>query len=94
MLEAFAKRLGDGVLALATGLELKEGVATGRLSGPIRVGRAKAEAVLDALGGPPAVAFGDTAADLPLLRLARRAVAVDPDPRLLAEARRRGWEIL
>ncbi len=94
VLSAFARKLGDGVEALGTPLLIRDGVATGRLAGPISVGRAKAEAVKRRLGGPPAIAFGDTAADLPLLRLAREAVAVDPDPALAREARRRGWTVL
>ena len=39
-------------------------------------------------------AFGDTVADIPLLRMAMRAVAVAPDAALRREARARGWEIL
>jgi HAD superfamily hydrolase (TIGR01490 family) len=35
--------------------------------------------------------YSDSHNDLPLLELATRPVAVDPDPRLAAEARRRGW---
>ncbi len=94
VLAAFARRLGEGVEALGTPLRFRNGVATGRLAGPINVGRAKAEAVRRLLGGPPAVAAGDTAADLPLLGMAGQALAVDPDPRLAREARRRGWTVL
>lgn len=41
-----------------------------------------------------AVAYADSAHDLPLLRAAGRAVAVAPDARLRAAAEREGWEIL
>ncbi len=94
VLEAFARRLGPRVQALGTPLEFRDGYATGRLAGPVNVGRIKAERVRAFLGGKPDYAYGDTAADLPLLALARRPVAVDPDPRLEREARRRGFEVL
>ncbi len=94
VVEAFAQKIGPGVEALGTPLEFEEGRATGRLAGPMSVGRVKAERVLELLGSPPDLAFGDTAADLPLLLLAKKGVAVDPDPRLLAEAQRRGFEVL
>ena len=35
--------------------------------------------------------YSDSHNDLPLLALATRPVAVDPDPQLAAEASRRGW---
>lgn len=41
-----------------------------------------------------AVAYADSAHDLPLLRAVGRAVAVAPDARLRAAAEREGWEIL
>lgn len=92
--EAFARRIGaDGVLG--TPLELRDGVVTGLLAGPTASGEAKAAAVLaEAAGGEVLAAFGDTVADIPLLRLATRAVAVAPDASLRREAAARGWEIL
>ena len=45
-------------------------------------------------GGDILAAFGDTVADIPLLRAATRAVAVAPDAALRREAHSRGWEIL
>ncbi len=91
VLEAFARRLAPGVEALGTPLELREGRASGRLAGPVNVGRVKAERVRALLGGPPDFAYGDTLADLPLLLSARHPTVVDPDPRLRAEAARRGF---
>ncbi len=38
--------------------------------------------------------YSDSINDLPLLQAVRHPVAVDPDPRLEALARERGWEVL
>ncbi len=38
--------------------------------------------------------YSDSHNDLPLLKLVEHAVAVDPDDRLAAEARRNGWPIM
>jgi len=92
--DAFARRIG-AVAALGTPLEFVDGVATGRLAGATQSGEQKAAAVSRrAAGGEILAAFGDTAADIPLLAAARRAVAVAPDARLREEAKRRGWEIV
>ena len=92
--EAFARRIGADV-ALGTPLELRDGVVTGALAGPTASGEAKAAAVLaEAAGGEVLAAFGDTVADIPLLRLATRAVAVAPDKALRREAAARGWELV
>jgi phosphoserine phosphatase len=92
--DAFARRLGADV-ALGTPLEVRDGVATGSLLRPTQAGQAKAVAVAaEADGGEVVAAFGDTAADIPLLRLATRAVAVAPDSVLRREAVARGWEIV
>ncbi len=95
MLEAFARRLGPGVVALGTPLEVVQGVFTGRLLGPVRSGAHKAEQLRQFLQGQPlAVAYGDTLADEPMLELAQQAVAVYPEPRLRQRALERGWRIL
>jgi HAD superfamily phosphoserine phosphatase-like hydrolase len=92
--DAFARRIG-AVAALGTPLEIRDGVATGRLAAAHQSGEQKAASVSRrAAGGAILAAFGDTAADIPLLTAARRAVAVAPDKQLRAEALRRGWEIV
>jgi len=92
--DAFARRIG-AVAALGTPLEFVDGVATGQLAGATQSGEQKAAAVSRrAAGGEILAAFGDTAADIPLLTAARRAVAVAPDKQLREEAQRRGWEIV
>jgi phosphoserine phosphatase len=92
--EAFAHRI-DADVVIATPLARRNGVASGGLEARIQSGNAKAAAVLAAAGGGEVLAaFGDTEADIPMLRLATRAVAVAPDRRLRREAAARGWEIL
>lgn len=92
--DAFASRMGADV-ALGTPLEVLDGIATGRLLRPTQAGEAKALAVAaEAGGGEVLAAFGDTVADIPLLRLATHGVAVAPDRGLRREAAKRGWSIL
>ena len=92
--DAFARRIG-ATAALGTPLELIEERATGRLAAATQSGEQKAAAVrVRAAGGQILAAFGDTAADAPLLAMAQRAVAVAPDKQLRKEALRRGWEIV
>jgi phosphoserine phosphatase len=92
--DAFAARIGAD-LALGTPLAVRDGVATGELAAPVQSGAQKADAVRAlARGSEVVAAFGDTAADIPLLTLARRAVAVAPDRTLRRTALERGWEVL
>ena len=91
---AFAKKLG-ATLALGTPFEVANGIATGKLAAPTQSGEEKARAALAcADGGRIVAAFGDTAADIPLLKLADRAVAVAPDRQLQRVAVAEGWEQL
>lgn len=92
--DAFARRIGAGA-ALGTPLELREGIATGELAAPMQSGEQKAAAIRAwAGGGDLLAAFGDSAADIPLLGLASRAVAIAPDPVLRRAAIAHRWEIL
>ena len=92
--EAFAKKLG-ATIALGTPFEIHNGITTGRLAAPTQSGEEKARAALAcAAGGRILAAFGDTAADIPLLKLAERAVAVAPDQALESAALGAGWETL
>ena len=91
---AFAKKLG-ATIALGTPFEVANGIATGKLAAPTQSGEEKARAALAcADGGRIVAAFGDTAADIPLLKLADRAVAVAPDRQLQGVAVAEGWEQL
>ena len=89
----FAERLGAE--ALGTLLETRDCVTTGRIAGEIGTRSSKADAVLEAAGGAPIVrAYGDTAADIPMLELATEPIAVAPDQALRRVALARGWRIV
>jgi HAD superfamily phosphoserine phosphatase-like hydrolase len=92
--DAFARRIGANA-ALGTQLEMDDGRATGALATPTQSGEHKAAAIVARAAGREIVAaFGDTAGDIPLLRLAHRSVAVAPDPALRRTAIALDWEIL
>jgi HAD superfamily hydrolase (TIGR01490 family) len=84
--------------ALGTVAESEDGVYTGRLVGDVLHGEAKATAVRrlaarEGLDLSRCAAYSDSINDVPLLSLVGRAVAVNPDSALRAEAKQRGWEI-
>jgi phosphoserine phosphatase len=84
--------------ALGTVAESENGVYTGRLVGDVLHGEAKAAAVRElalreGLDLSRCSAYSDSINDLPMLSLVGRAVAINPDSALRAEARQRGWEI-
>jgi HAD superfamily hydrolase (TIGR01490 family) len=93
-----AEELGvDEVLAAS--FELAGDRFTGRLGGPPLFGVKKMRAVLEYIrqhGLTPdrCAFFSDSITDLPLLEVVGEPVAVNPDRRLRAVARRRGWRIL
>ena len=92
--DAFGRRIGADAV-LGTPLVLRDDRVTGELGAPVQSGEAKAAAVRALAGdGEVLAAFGDSVADIPLLRLATRGVAVAPDAALRREAIARGWEIL
>jgi HAD superfamily hydrolase (TIGR01490 family) len=84
--------------ALGTVAEERDGLYTGALVGEVLHGEAKAAAVRqlavrEGLDLARCSAYSDSINDLPMLSLVGRAVAVNPDTALRAEAKRRGWEI-
>ncbi|MGA6105883.1 HAD family hydrolase [Pseudomonas solani] len=93
-----AARLGVETL-LATECEMENGRYTGRTidvpcfrDGKVtRLERWLAETGLSLEG---ASFYSDSLNDLPLLERVTRPVAVDPDPKLRAEAERRGWPVI
>lgn len=80
--------------------ELRDGHYTGRLGsaainhGPAKAARARVLAAARGVLLADCVAYGDSAADIPLLASVGRPIAVDPDPRLQATAQAHGWAIL
>jgi HAD superfamily hydrolase (TIGR01490 family) len=92
-----ARRLGlTG--AVGTVAEIADGAYTGALVGDLLRGPAKADAVralasTEGLDLARCAAYGDSVNDLPMLSVVGHPVAVNPDPALRREARRRGWEI-
>ncbi len=87
---------------LATEPEQAGGRFTGRVAGTpcFRDGKIRrVEAWLAAQGRalrdfPQSSFYSDSHNDLPLLERVSRPVAVDPDEKLAAEARRRGWPVI
>jgi HAD superfamily phosphoserine phosphatase-like hydrolase len=77
---------------LAAAVEIENGFVTDRL---IRVpsGIGKPKAILEVIGRPPDVAFGNSKWDVEMLEIARYKVAVNPNPDLEALARQREWTI-
>ncbi len=98
--ELTARHLGIAHL-LATEPEIVDGMFTGKTTGILnmREGKvARLAAWLAARGQLLAdfdsTAYSDSINDLPLLKAVDRAIAVDPDARLLAEAQARAWQVL
>ena len=96
-----AREFGIGEL-IATEPELRDGRYTGRVQGIpcFREGKVRRLEEWLAARGRNMADFGesfcysDSHNDLPLLRLASSPVAVDPDPRLAAEALANGWPVI
>jgi alcohol-forming fatty acyl-CoA reductase len=83
---------------IARTLEEREGLFTGGLIGEPLTGAGKAleierHASLNGIDLGESHAWGDAIGDLPMLEIAGYPLAVNPDRRLAAVARRRGWEI-
>lgn len=96
--QIIANRLGlTG--ALGTKVEALDGVFTGALDGPVLHGDEKAVAAgqLAASKGVNLAdcwAYSDSSNDIPLLTMVGNRVVVNPDAKLLAHARRHGWDVL
>lgn len=98
MINPLARHLGIETV-LASSFEYSDGVCTGRFKGKLYFGENKRREALDFLSkrgiGPGDCAFySDSIHDLPLLEAVGTPVTVNPDIRLKALARKRGWEIL
>ncbi|GBD11156.1 Phosphoserine phosphatase SerB1 [bacterium HR23] len=98
--EEVARHLGVSTV-LATPLQVRNGICTGRLEGPFLYGHLKAQRVrrFAEEHNPPldlsrCWAYADRRWDIPFLEAVGRPVAVYPDRVLLAYAERKGWEVL
>jgi HAD superfamily hydrolase (TIGR01490 family) len=84
---------------VASDLEVTDdGILTGRFVPPLCYGHGKIERtqrLADQLGFSLAEAtfYSDSLTDLPLLERVREPVCVNPDPRLLRVAKKRGWRV-
>jgi HAD superfamily hydrolase (TIGR01490 family) len=84
--------------ALGTVAEIRDGRYTGRLSGNLLHGAAKAEAVtalaaVEGLDLERCSAYSDSANDIPMLELVGHPCAVNPDAALRSHAKANGWRI-
>lgn len=86
---------------LATETEVIEDAFTGRTLGTLNMREGKVERlhawlsqIACRLADFRSTAYSDSINDLPLLEAVEKAVAVDPDARLEAIARERGWRVL
>jgi len=86
---------------IATEVELEDTHFTGRTAGTLNMRQGKVLRLHTwladigyTLSDFDSHAYSDSINDLPLLQAVQRAVAVDPDARLRAEADARGWQIL
>ena len=98
VVEPIAEMLGVPNL-LATDPEIVDGRYTGRLQGTPnfqagKVTRLRAWMASQGQRFDGICAYSDSHNDLPLLQMADRAVAVDPDPTLRAAALERGWDVI
>ncbi|HEY7351706.1 MAG TPA: haloacid dehalogenase-like hydrolase [Terriglobales bacterium] len=77
---------------LAAAVEVNDDVISDRL---IRVpsGPGKPKAILDVIGHAPDIAFGNSRWDVDMLALAKRAIAVNPNPDLEKLAQKKAWTI-
>jgi HAD superfamily hydrolase (TIGR01490 family) len=93
-----AHELGiDGVVG--TRAEVRDGVFTGALDGPMCHREEKARRVQEVAAHrgidlSRSFAYSDSINDLPLFELVGEPVAMNPDRKLASLARRRGWQIL
>lgn len=94
-----AQRLPVPTEVCATELEICDGCWTGSIQGELISGEAKTRAVervaaRHSLDLATSYAYGDRSADIPMLKAAGHAVAINPSVALERLARQRGWPVL
>jgi phosphoserine phosphatase len=77
---------------LAAAVEIEDGVITDRLT-RVPSGDGKPRAIHDVVKRTPDAAFGNSRWDAAMLRIARHAFAVNPNPDLEEVAKQAGWTI-
>ena len=87
-----------GAKALTSRLQSDQGHYTGELLGASMIGEEKAKAIREmasdlSINLQQSYAYGDSAADLPMLDTVAYPVAVNPDARVRRVAQQRGWAI-
>jgi len=93
IVDAFARRLA--VEGIGTPLPMKNGAVLGQVTEAFNTGTVKVQRLQAVLNGTRlGVAYGDTAADVPLLELSQTPVAVAPDKALRSTAVARNWRIM
>ena len=98
-LDLIVQRLADHLGAddvIANRLEMKEGIATGKLLRPVVAGPLKASIIReharrDGHDLDECYAFSDSYSDLPMLSVVGHPAAVNPDARLSLLAKAYGW---
>ncbi len=84
---------------IGTRLDVADGVLTGKLTLPLCYGAGKVEQAQAYVSRFPGASlddawfYSDSVTDLPMLEAVGNPVAVNPDPLLAREAKRRGWPI-
>jgi alcohol-forming fatty acyl-CoA reductase len=81
---------------VATSMAVRDGAYTGELTAVPPTGESRAQALMDyadehGLDLRESVAYADSTSDLPMLEIVGFPVAVNPEVRLAALARKRGW---
>ena len=84
--------------SLGTVVERKDGAYTGRLASPVLHGIEKAQAARElaarrGISLSKSWAYSDSYNDVPLLEAVGHPVCINPDARLRAYAKRRGWQV-
>jgi phosphoserine phosphatase len=92
--DLFARKIApDRTFGIGTPVEIKSDKL--RLAGPLNSRDRKVASLLEAIGHRRlAVALGDTFADIPVLELAQKAIAVHPDRKLKSKATEENWLII
>src|SRR5690606_7222816 len=98
LLERLAKRI-DADDVIGNRLEIRDGMATGRIRRPLVAGPEKARLIKDharthGFDLDRCHAYSDSMSDVPMLSVVGRPTAVNPDFRLKAFARTHRWPVL